>query len=145
MIQTKVGNLLDVKQGVIVHGCNAQGVMGSGVAAQIKKKWPEAYTVYREHWAGTTRGLGEISYTQVAPGLLVVNAVTQRFFGRDGARYVSYDAVADAFAQIRKTFCGSPVHFPKIGAGLGGGNWDIIAAIIDAELPGVEKTLWVPA
>ena len=36
MIQYKKGDLLSVTKGIIAHGCNAQGVMGSGVALQIK-------------------------------------------------------------------------------------------------------------
>jgi hypothetical protein len=31
-----------------------------------------------------------------------------------------------------------------IGAGLGGGNWDEIAAIIDSQLEGYDHFLWVP-
>lgn len=38
MIQYKTGNLLDTPDSYIVHGCNAQGVMGSGVA---KAPWKE--------------------------------------------------------------------------------------------------------
>jgi O-acetyl-ADP-ribose deacetylase (regulator of RNase III) len=36
MIETRKGSLLDAT-GIIVHGCNCQGVMGSGVALAIKK------------------------------------------------------------------------------------------------------------
>lgn len=32
----KTGNILDVREGIIVHGCNLKGVMGSGLALQIK-------------------------------------------------------------------------------------------------------------
>ena len=34
-----VSDLLDIEQGMIVHGCNAQGVMGAGVADQIRRKY----------------------------------------------------------------------------------------------------------
>ncbi len=33
------GNLLEVKKGIIAHQCNCKGVMGAGIALQIKKKW----------------------------------------------------------------------------------------------------------
>ena len=35
----KFGNILDAK-GIIMHGCNAQGVMGSGLAKDIRERWP---------------------------------------------------------------------------------------------------------
>lgn len=33
------GSLLDTDAKIIVHGCNCQGVMGSGVAKQLKKNY----------------------------------------------------------------------------------------------------------
>jgi len=36
MIKVNKGNLLDVTSGIIVHGCNAKSVMGSGVALAVK-------------------------------------------------------------------------------------------------------------
>lgn len=40
MIEYRKGNLLDITSGVIVHGCNMRGVMGSGVALAIRNKYP---------------------------------------------------------------------------------------------------------
>ena len=34
----KQGDLLEAEEVVIVHGCNAQGVVGSGVALAIRNK-----------------------------------------------------------------------------------------------------------
>lgn len=144
MIHTRYGDLLEAR-GIIVHGCNAQGVMGSGVALAIRKKFPGAYKVYRnEH---ETRGLKLGSLT-IWPedGVFVVNGVTQEFYGRDGKRYVDYDAVREVFksvANIQHTFGGS-VNFPLIGCGLGGGDWDVVATIIqETQHPATELNLWV--
>lgn len=140
-----IGNVLDVKSGIIVHGCNACGVMGSGVAFAVKQRYPAAYLAYMRQCASPAM-LGSISYTSPSPGLLIVNAITQESFGRDGRRYVNYEAVADAFACVRKLASlqeeAPAIHFPMIGAGLGGGLWHIIAAIIEAELPNFSLNLW---
>lgn len=45
MINTVKLNLLDISHGIIAHGCNAQGVMGAGVAKQIKIKYPTAFEI----------------------------------------------------------------------------------------------------
>ena len=42
----KEGNLLDAQTDVIAHQVNCQGVMGSGVAKQIRDKWPRVYDSY---------------------------------------------------------------------------------------------------
>lgn len=45
---SRKGNILSASSGIVVHGCNAQDVMGSGLAAQIKKLFPDAFSDYRK-------------------------------------------------------------------------------------------------
>jgi O-acetyl-ADP-ribose deacetylase (regulator of RNase III) len=141
------GSLLDAK-GIIVHGCNCRGVMGSGVALAVKTKWPQVYEHYKQEWASGGLFLGETQFVaDVDAGVHVINAMTQEFYGREPrVRYVSYDAVATAFQGVRAyaVSYGVPVNFPLLGAGLGGGDWEIISTIIDRTLgDGIEKYLWV--
>lgn len=46
MIKIINGNLLNSSQKVIVHQVNCRKVMGSGVALQIRNKYPEVYNSY---------------------------------------------------------------------------------------------------
>lgn len=143
------GNLLDVKRGIIVHGCNAQGVMGSGVAKAVRAIYPQAYEAYRSAYESKGLPLGEVVWCRVStdPPLAIANAITQKNYGRSpSVRYVDYDAVARCFATIGEIARrhNLPVHYPKIGAGLGNGDWDTLSTIIQRELSGVEHTLWVP-
>lgn len=138
MIKYIEGDVLELcKTGIIVHGCNAQGVMGSGIAAQIKAKHPGAFKLY----ASSPMSMGDISVYAVNDGKFIVNAITQEYTGY--GKQVSYDAVDLAFKRIndyhkntKEFFNGGdlPICFPKIGAGLGGGNWEIIEKIIDVNL-----------
>ena len=139
------GDLLTAK-GIIVHGCNCQGVMGSGVALQIKTKWPAAFEKYMEHHRLQRLYLGSAHYIAVEDDVIVVNAMTQRFYGRDGRRYVDYDAVGAVFRFVRglAKHHNLPVHFPLIGCGLAGGDWSVVEPIIHEQLgPNVEATLWL--
>ena len=145
---TCTGNLLDATYGIIVHGCNAQGKMGSGVAKEIRARYPQNFDIYaKKH---TTQGLklGEVVWFRVSaePQLAIANAVTQQYYGRvPGVRYMDYEALRKAFHEIGAVARrhSLPVHYPKIGAALGGGDWDKISKIIDEELRGVEQTLWL--
>lgn len=147
------GNLLSVEEGIIVHGCNAQGVMGSGVAAAVRETYPQAYEAYRAlYQKARDQGLkdlplGKIAWFRVSesPKLAIANAITQQYYGRDSnVRYVSYEAIEEAFGRIAKVAREHqlPVHYPLIGAGLANGDWSIIADIIDKQLEGVQHTLW---
>lgn len=129
MIEYRKGNLLDVTSGIIIHGCNAQGVMGSGVALSIKQKYPQVYEDYKH----SGRYLGQSIRTWVSDDLLVISAITQQNYGRDGRRYVNYAAIAKVFDEAISVASAYDhvLHFPKIGAGLGGGDWRIIEQIID--------------
>lgn len=146
-----VGDILaNVKRGIIVHGCNAQGVMGGGIALQIKNMYPKAYTGYlhmleNHEKAGCADCLGSVAMVRISPGkdLYIANAITQDFYGTD-RRHVNYEAVAHAFELIKREneILNLPIHYPMIGAGLAGGNWTIISTIIDETLMGCNHTLW---
>jgi O-acetyl-ADP-ribose deacetylase (regulator of RNase III) len=208
------GDLLNGET-MIVHGCNAQGVMGRGVAKEIKERMPWAYEAYRrehvkdqieklllarghavrlvndpqsdqygqkevieqidqaitrriagpdpETFKGALR-LGTVVWAmdnkhpqpgvQTARFRIVGNAITQEHWKKEYAvngRNVDYDAVRstlkeiDAFVKLTQNGYDADSHilidnispitrvgFPKIGAGLGGGEWDEIEAIIEA-------------
>ena len=144
-IEYKVGNLLDVESGVIVHGCNTKGVMGSGVALAIKEKYPIVYTKYRDHCAdfiNPSALLGDYILVPVKPDLAIANAFTQIGYGK-GKRQVNYGAIADCFFDILYETDYRDFHIPKIGAGLAGGDWGVISEIIEYVTPrGTKVTCW---
>jgi O-acetyl-ADP-ribose deacetylase (regulator of RNase III) len=126
------GDLLSVTSCIIMHGCNAQGVMGSGVALAVRWKYPKAYEKYKQGIQLGCLGMGEAQIVKVSEGLFVCNAVTQEFYGREKKLYVSYEAIREAFwsvFSVARRF-GYTVNIPKIGAGLGGGDWKVILGII---------------
>lgn len=142
-MKTVQGDLLSVTRGIIVHGCNAQGFMGGGVAALIKKKWPQAFEEYRIVYKHCGLELGQVIFVEVEPSLIVANMITQE--GCTGGVDTNYEAVLNGFnmVSIVAKQCDLPIHYPKIGAGIGGGDWRIISNIITHELDGVDHTLWV--
>jgi O-acetyl-ADP-ribose deacetylase (regulator of RNase III) len=151
MIKTIVGDLLSIKEGIIVHGCNGCGVMNSGIARQVKEQFPQVFGAYQKQYI-SPYAVGSISNVKVADAKFIVNAITQRFYGADGKRYVNYEGVAECFTKVyylaeyiaSETGRRLPICFPKIGAGLGGGNWNIISTIIDETIPDVyEKHLYI--
>lgn len=126
------GDLLSVKTGFIIHGCNAQGVMGSGVAKSVRQKYPEAYDKYVQDINSGMR-LGEVSWYLDKSGVQIGSAITQEFYGRENIRYVSYDAVDNTMSNV--FFAANwknnvRVSMPTIGAGLGNGSWEVISEII---------------
>lgn len=110
--------------GLIVHGCNAQGVMGSGVALAIRNKWPKVYQFY--HFMNDYV-LGDVQFVQVDDDLYVANLISQEFFGSDNKRYASLDAIETGLIKCF-IFCMDNnliLKMPKIGALRGGLSWEL--------------------
>jgi len=124
---------------LIAHGCNCFCSMGSGIAKGIASAFPEAYEADKKTKKGDPEKLGTCSFARIND-LIVVNAYTQ-FDYRGGGVKVNYDAVRSCMRWIRENFPGRSIGIPKIGAGLAGGDWGRIAAIIDEELANEDVTL----
>ncbi len=130
---------------VIVHGCNCIHTMDAGIAKIIGRDFPQALQADRDTPKGDRDKLGTISCAHVRGGdhdLTIVNAYTQ-FDYRGVGRKADYDAIASAFRTIAERFPDARIGYPLIGAGLAGGDWTVIAPLIDTELAGLDHTLVV--
>ena len=141
------GDLLEMadagKIDVLVHGCNCFCTMGKGIAKQIRMLYPSAYLADCATRYGDRTKLGSYTTASVvrnAQILTIVNAYTQ-FDYRGEQPKVNYDAIRSAFRKIKQEFSGQRIGYPKIGAGLAGGDWGTIQKIIEEELAGEDHTL----
>ena len=128
---------------VIVHGCNCFCAMGAGIARQIKQTFPKAYEADRKTKSGDKDKLGTYSWALVNNGdspLIIINGYTQFHYSGKGV-LVDYTAVEQLFARLKTDFSGKRFGYPKIGAGLAGGDWEVIQKIIDKALAGEVHTL----
>lgn len=131
---------------LVVHGCNAQGVMGSGVAAQLRAAYPIIFEPYSAHCRAhnfNRSSLGTFCPVHVEDHAMVINMITQEHFGKNNVRYVDYEAVYNGFSNLKRYIAENEgtqllgnyrshfgVHFPLIGAGLAHGDWSIIQQCI---------------
>ena len=79
-MNTVIGDLLKVKRGIICHQVNCKYVMGAGLAAQIRKAYPEHYSDYMSRYAH----LGGLCITQINSDLYVIGIYGQDSYGRSG-------------------------------------------------------------
>lgn len=151
-MNVEVGDLVEsVKQGIIIHQVNAQGVMGGGIAAQIRKKWPKVWEDYsavvKPNQPHKGFGyMGKVIYTEVGPKLRVASIVGQQFYGRDPNQiYTSYEALEMGLFSVSNFARNEAldVHFPLIGCGLANGDWTTVSEIIDRHLVTINHTLWL--
>lgn len=129
------GDLLKADQNVIVHQCNAQDTMGAGVAKAIRKEFPIVYTEYVNYFKDIPKQdrMGMVLNVQVGESspLIVCNLIGQYHYLPRGIRHTSYDALTKGFEEIKKQIK-EDLAMPRIGCGLGGGDWKIVSAIIES-------------
>lgn len=147
-----IGNLFDTDAKWICHQVNCRRKMRSGVAMQVREKYPHVYSAYMK----MTPKLGNILVVPVEPnapnnydGQYIVNMFCQENYGYDGNRYTSYDAFVESLEKLRDYVLfhdrtDTPtIAFPyKIGCDRGGANWEIISNMIETVLKDFTIEYW---
>jgi O-acetyl-ADP-ribose deacetylase (regulator of RNase III) len=118
--------------------------MGSGIAPQIKRAFPEAYDADLKTEKGDFNKLGNFTHAHLWDdsgwGVIVVNAYTQYRYGTD-KRHLDYEALTLVLRKINHKWPRKSIGLPMIGAGLAGGDWNLIKKIIEKELQDMEVTI----
>lgn len=162
MIKVIDGDLFDSTARFIVHQVNCQGRIGSGVALQVKQKFPHVFEEYKKVCSNNM--LGEIQIVSVNPndvGILsgsiflpqsrqfIVNAFAQDKYGYDGKMYTSLDALQSCFNKIhariheRNNNNNATIAMPyKIGCCRGGADWNVVYQMIDTTFRNHNVELW---
>jgi O-acetyl-ADP-ribose deacetylase (regulator of RNase III) len=136
-LYTSVGDLLALAEeghfDIIVHGCNCQNVMGSGIAKQIKDKYPGAYQADTEMDNYSVRRYDKLgNYTMVDTGkFMVVNAYTQFKYLPRGIDHFEYASFAVILQKLAHYYGSLRFGLPYIGMGLAGGDSERIMSIIE--------------
>lgn len=137
------GNILDVDYGIICQQVNCQGVMGCGIAKQIRNKWPEVYKRYKMYHKNGFLRLGKVVLVKVTNNLLVANLCGQDRYGRD-KRYTNYLAIETCLSSLVQlnrmnrvpVYTSLPVYIPyNMGCANAGGDWKLVSAIIEKIMP----------
>jgi len=138
MIKEIKANLLDFPEGIniICHVANCQNNFGSGIAAQIKSRYPEAYeadTEYNEKY-GKENILGSFSGAVLPDGKKILNFYAQYNYGRD-KRQLDYEAFCLCLERLKTGIKKSEkkyiIGFPyKIGSDRAGGDWNVVLVMI---------------
>ena len=145
MTTYKKGDLLEFFRNgeidVICHVTNNQGVMGSGIALQIKEQFPEAYKNYKSYEKLHGLKLGTISMYCLPNESAIMNFHAQDGYG-SGKRFLNYEAFYQCLEELRSLFDWKgnldwkTVGFPKlIGCDRAGGNWKIVETMIEQVFP----------
>ncbi len=141
MITYVKGDLFAANERAVAHGCNCHGVMGAGVAAIVRDRFPVAYNRYKmacditkDFYPGVAQPVScdvpnwDTGGTDVTT---VYNLATQNAPGANA----KYDYVEGALRNMRRHMLhvgNSRIAMPKIGAGIGGLEWEMVEQVINS-------------
>jgi len=122
---------------IICHVNNNIGKWGKGFVLAVSNRWPETRKKFLKlgKW-----DLGDVQLLPVEDDIIVANMVAQNGIGKPNVKRIDYDALKlclKIVADYARTFNCS-IHMPRIGCGLGGGNWKDIEDIIDDTMSGLD-------
>lgn len=124
------GDIFKIKGvGNYAHGCNCAGAMGKGIAIHFKKKFPEMYKEYKKLCAEGKFNLGDIFAYNYGNGY-VFNLATQVSW-RAGAELNAIEQSLKKMLFFASKNDVTQIALPKIGAGLGGLEWENVKNIIE--------------
>lgn len=140
MIKIVEGNLLinayDAE--AFAHGCNCVGVMGAGIAKQLKKYYPGMFDAYKKAIRDEQFGLGRVAiwgdkYGFNGRRITIFCLGTQPMPGPSANLW----AIRRSLLEMRETMDTLSIRsvaLPKIGCGYGGLSWDVVKPIVDETL-----------
>lgn len=149
MIKIREGDLFSAPSGIICHQVNCRGVMGRGVAKTFKEKYLLTFLKYAEvcHQYDSDELLGNIIFRAELDLKWTCCMFAQDDWKRHGCN-TSYAAFRKCCAALKRQLKilgleNITINMPyRIGAGLGGGDWQIIYSILEEEFDDYNVVLW---
>jgi len=125
---------------IIAHVCNDKGGWGRGFVVALSRRCGTPEDNYRRwykegQWEYDSFGLGQMQLCSFGRAdVLVANMIAQRGIRHDPTAppAVDYSALSECLEELAKTadLMRATVHMPRIGCGLGGGDWGKVADLI---------------
>lgn len=150
MIKIIDGDLLESGADIICHQVNCQGKMNSGVAKQIREKYPEVFEEYMRlcKISNSESLLGHAQYVPVGVGKpSIYNLFAQYNYGYDGAQYTDINALRESLERVYKTVKAIGINLRvaipyKIGCVRGGADWNKVYSMIEEIFTDIDVELW---
>lgn len=150
MVTFHTGDVFKSGADLICHQVNCQGIMEAGLAAEVKRAYPNVFETYKQYCCRSDESLlGHVLNVEARNGshkFYIANLFAQRFYGK-GHRYTDYEALWKCFLCLRSDDGNQivrgatgiyivPIRTIAIpygmGCGLAGGDWTIVLSFIRA-------------
>ena len=144
MITFLTGNIFDSTTEALVNPVNCKGVMGAGLAAQFKRRFPANFTAYKQVCDQNGLVPGKIfvfTNPQTPPTnhKYIINFPTKDHWKHPSSYHYISDGLITLAEAIHQNKLSS-IAIPALGAGCGGLDWVVVKAMLNEYLSGLSNT-----
>lgn len=148
MIRVMTGDILEAKLEALVNPCNCVGIMGKGLALQVKNRYPRMFQAYKKACDSWSMNIGQMNVFDYEWGTprYIINFPT-KFDWRDVSRYEYINRGLDALIHEIRRLRIESLALPAVGCGLGGLRWPCVYSLIElalAPLPSLVVHVYAP-
>jgi O-acetyl-ADP-ribose deacetylase (regulator of RNase III) len=130
MLREIQGDVFESGAPIIAHGCNTVGVMGAGIAKEMRNRYPLMHMRYQQMCDEQTFIPGHVFLYYVGgEDLHIANLATQKYPGRN-AKLEYIEESMSKLIEFCETYNISTIAMPRIGAGIGGLDWKDVVVML---------------
>lgn len=119
IFEDRFSNIFSAGHDAIVNTVNTVGVMGAGIAKEVKLRYPEVFMQYKDACFRNEVVLGKVLAIRAKDNTWIINLPTKKHWGNPSRKLWVYDGLKDLSVMIRKLGV-SNIGMPFPGCGNGG-------------------------
>lgn len=132
MIIETTGDILKANTEAIINPVNCTGVMGKGLALQIKSAYLYNFTLYKNECDNKRIKVGEVFTVDLKTTTFpnyIINFPTKDHW-RDNSQLIWIETGLSSLLESIKKFNIKSIAIPPLGCGLGGLEWSVVKPVI---------------
>lgn len=122
-------NIFDSKCQTIVNTINCVGVMGKGLALEMKNRYPLMFDKYKEYCSNGLIDIGKLWLYKDSDEKWILNFPTKKHW-KNNSQYEYIEDGMKKFVETYKEKNITSIAFPMLGCSNGGLNKDIVLEIM---------------
>ena len=125
------GNILHSDKQTITNAVNTVGVMGNGLAAQFKKKYPTYFNQYKIECFDKVLQVGQLTVYKVDDNKQILNFPTKEHW-KNTSKLTYIESGLQYLCENYNNMNITSLALPPLGCGLGGLQWnDVYSMMLD--------------
>lgn len=141
MYQYLEASLFDSPAQTLVNTVNTVGVMGKGIAAEFRRRYPDMFEKYREFCSAKQLTVGRL-YLYRTENKWILNFPTKQHW-RHPSKIEYIEAGLLKFVSTYSERGITSISFPQLGCGNGGLEWNVVRSMMEKYLGSLPINVYV--